>query len=91
MSSSPDGRGVQSTPIPATALDIHEANEAEVQERGHAPEGYPPAEDPHFTDQEWKEFQDDDIKAGGAVVCLMASIFSLGLLLYTTVAIIVNT
>jgi hypothetical protein len=91
MSSSPEGHGVQSTPIPASALDIHQANVAEEQERGHAAEGYPPAEDPHFTDQEWKEFQDDDIKAGGAVVCLMASIFSLGLLLYTTVAIIVNT
>jgi hypothetical protein len=91
MSSPSESHGVQSTPIPATALDIHEANEAEVQERGQAPAGYPPAEDPHFTDQEWKEFQNDDIKAGGAVVCLMASIFSLGLLLYTTVAIIVNT
>jgi len=91
MSSSPESHGVHSTPIPATALDIHEANVAEEQERGHAPAGYPPAEDPHFTDQEWKEFQDDDIKAGGAIVCLMASIFFLGLLLYTTVAIIVNT
>jgi hypothetical protein len=91
MSSSPESHGVHSASIPASALDINEANVAEVQERGHAPEGYPPAEDPHFTDQEWMEFQHDDIKAGGAVVCLMASIFSLGLLLYTTVAIIVGT
>jgi hypothetical protein len=91
MSSSPESHGVHSTPIPASELDINEANVAEVEERGHAPAGYPPAEDPHFTDQEWKEFQDDDIHAGGAIVCLMASIFSLGLLLYTTIAIIVNT
>ncbi len=91
MSSSPESHGVHPTSIPASALDIHEANVAEVLEREHAPAGYPPAEDPHFTDQEWQEFHDDDIHAGGAVVCLMASIFSLGLLLYTTVAIIVGT
>ena len=45
---------------------------------------------PHFTEQEWKEFRDDDIHAGGAVICLMAGIFSIGLMLYTTIAIIVG-
>ena len=89
MSSLPESHGVQPTSVPSTALDIHEANVAEVEERGHAPAGFPPAEDPHFTDQEWKEFKDDDIKAGGAIVCLMACIFTLGLLIYTTIAVIV--
>ena len=91
MSSSPESHGVHAVSVPATALDIHEANVAEVAEHGHAPAGFPPAEDPHFTDQEWMEFQREDIHAGGAVVCLMASIFTLGLLLYTTIAIIVGT
>ena len=57
MSSSPESHGVHSMHVPATALDIHEANVAEVAEHGHAPAGFPPAEDPHFTDQEWQEFQ----------------------------------
>lgn len=90
MPSSPESHGVQATPVAASDLDVQKANTAEERERRHAAEGYSPPEDPHFTDQEWKEFQHDDIKAGGAIVCLMASIFSLGLLLYTTIAIIVN-
>ena len=49
-----------------------------------APEG------PHFNEKEWKEFQDDDIHAGGAVVCLMGGIFTIGLMLYATIALIVG-
>jgi hypothetical protein len=44
-----------------------------------------------FTDAEWQQFQKDDIHGGGAIVVLMASIFSIGLLLYATVALIVSS
>jgi hypothetical protein len=45
---------------------------------GHAP--FP------FTPEEKKEFEQDDIAAGRAVVVLMAAIFCVGLVLYTVVA-----
>ena len=38
-----------------------------------------------FTDAEWQEFQKSDIQSGGAVVVLMASIFGIGLILYSVV------
>ncbi len=44
---------------------------------------------PYFPQAEWEQFQKDDIKAGGAIIIEMASIFSIGLVLYTAVAIIV--
>ena len=43
------------------------------------------------SDEEWKEFQNDDVHAGGAIVCLMTGIFLTGLMLYTTIAVIVNS
>ena len=39
-----------------------------------------------FSEAELKEFQKDDRHAGGAVIVLMAAIFSIGLILYVTVA-----
>jgi hypothetical protein len=39
-----------------------------------------------FSEAELKEFQKDDRHAGGAVIVLMAAIFSIGLILYITVA-----
>jgi hypothetical protein len=51
----------------------------------HHPSGRPT----YFTDQEWADFQKSDRAAGGAVVGLMAAIFTIGLLLYTTVALVV--
>lgn len=44
---------------------------------------------PTFSDAEMAEFQKSDIGAGGAVVVLMAAIFSAGLVLYTAIAILV--
>jgi hypothetical protein len=45
---------------------------------------------PLFTEAEWKEFKHDDIRAGGGVVCLMGGIFTIGAMLYTTIALIVG-
>jgi hypothetical protein len=45
---------------------------------------------PHFSDAEWDSFQADDKKAATAVVGLMASIFSIGLVLYFIVFLLVK-
>jgi hypothetical protein len=45
---------------------------------------------PHFSDAEWASFQADDKKAATAVVGLMASIFSIGLVLYIVVFLLVK-
>jgi hypothetical protein len=42
-----------------------------------------------FTEAEWAGFQKSDVHAAAAIAGLMASIFSIGLLLYATIAIIV--
>ena len=39
-----------------------------------------------FAADEISRFQKDDKHAGGAVVCLMAAIFTIGLILYTVIA-----
>jgi hypothetical protein len=41
-----------------------------------------------FTDQEWQNFQKDDVVAGGMIVGLMTAIFTVGLFLYATIAFI---
>ena len=76
MTSPSESHGVQTQPD----APIH----GEPHEHAAAPDG------PHFSDKEWKEFQDDDVHAGGAIVCLMAGIFTIGLMLYTTIALIVS-
>lgn len=43
-----------------------------------------------FSEQQMKEFQKDDTFAGGAVVVLMSAIFSIGLILYTAILIVVS-
>jgi hypothetical protein len=51
---------------------------------------YPaPVEGMTFSDEEWKDLQSEDRHAGAAVVGLMASIFTIGLFIYSTVALIV--
>lgn len=40
-----------------------------------------------FTDHQWQEFRKEDFKAGSAVVMLMLSIFGIGVVLYSIVAI----
>lgn len=39
-----------------------------------------------FTDQQWQEFRNEDLKAGSAVVMLMLAIFGIGVVLYSIVA-----
>jgi hypothetical protein len=51
----------------------------------HHPNGRPI----YFSEQEWADFQRSDRAAGGMVVALMTAIFSVGLVLYTTIAAIV--
>lgn len=42
-----------------------------------------------FTDAQMQELHKSDIGAGGAVIVLMTAIFSIGLALYTVIAIVV--
>jgi hypothetical protein len=44
-----------------------------------------------FSPQEWEALHKDDIMGGGMIVGLMTSIFTIGLVLYSIVAIIVAT
>ncbi len=44
-----------------------------------------PAANP-FSEQEWANFHKDDVTAGKVIVLLMATIFSVGLVLYTSIA-----
>lgn len=44
-----------------------------------------PAGQPYFPADEWAELRAEDVHAGKAVVGLMISIFTIGLLLYTGV------
>jgi hypothetical protein len=61
-------------------------------DHGHAHEGathHPNGRPIYFSEQEWADFQRSDRAAGGLVVALMTAIFTIGLVLYTTIAIIV--
>jgi hypothetical protein len=44
---------------------------------------------PYFSETEWQALQSEDIHAGKAVVGLMVSIFSIGLVLYIGVCLFV--
>jgi hypothetical protein len=43
----------------------------------------------HFSDQEWQQFRGSDLAAARAVVLLMASIFTTGLILYSTIDLLI--
>jgi len=43
----------------------------------------------HFTPQEWQQFRDSDLGACRSVVLLMGGIFTVGLILYTTIDILI--
>jgi len=90
MSSPSEQEGVQMSPTAASTHVTPGHAESVVHEAAHD-HGHAADEGPHFSEKEWKEFQDDDIHAGGAVVCLMAAIFLIGLMLYSTIALIVAT
>lgn len=51
--------------------------------------GHETAVEKPFSDTEWATLQLDDLRAGKAVIGLMMGIFSLGLVLYFIVAMIV--
>ena len=52
----------------------------------HSPTSHPSP----FTDAQLHSFHEDDKHAGGAVIVLMTAIFSIGLVLYSVIAIIVS-
>jgi hypothetical protein len=56
---------------------------------GHGHDHHHEPAAPAFSEAEMAEFQKSDIGAGGAVVVLMTAIFTVGLLLYGVVAVIV--
>jgi hypothetical protein len=56
----------------------------------HAPATHHASERPFFPESQWEQFQRDDIAAGKAIILLMAGIFSIGLCLYFTIALIVG-
>lgn len=43
----------------------------------------------HFTEQQWQQFRSSDLAACKAVVLLMGGIFTVGLLLYATINILI--
>jgi hypothetical protein len=88
MTSPSENQGVQTTPTAASSHEAQRAPDGHAHEAGHA-HGHG-AEGPHFSEQEWQQFQKDDVHAGGAIVCLMTGIFLTGLMLYATIAIIAN-
>jgi hypothetical protein len=69
--------GIQSTPGHESAHGIQTGH-------GHDHGGHAPAAVP-FSTAQIADFQREDRYAGGAIVVLMTSIFSLGIVLYTIV------
>jgi hypothetical protein len=53
------------------------------------PHAHTTTADNPFTEAEWHDFHTADKGAGAAVIVLMTSIFTIGLFLYATIAIIV--
>lgn len=46
---------------------------------------------PYFPESMWQQFQIEDIAAGKAIILLISGIFSIGLILYSIVALAVST
>ena len=90
MSSQSESQGMQTTPAAASEQHVQSLPDAPTHGEPHAHEHAAAPEGPHFSDKEWKDFQDDDVHAGGAIVCLMGGIFTIGLMLYGTIALIVG-
>lgn len=55
----------------------------------HDPHSAPPPAQPHFSATEWDALQADDLRAAMAVVGLMTAIFSIGLILYLGVCLVI--
>ena len=86
MTSPFENQGMQETPHAASSDDAPHSHGQEADDAHSHPSG---TEALHFTEEEWEAYKKDDIQAGGAVIFLMASIFTIGLMLYTTIAVIV--
>ena len=56
------------------------------QPDGHGHDSHATDERPYFPAEEWEQFKRDDIATGKAIILLMTSIFSIGLVIYTIVA-----
>jgi len=56
----------------------------------HAPASAHGADDtpPFFPAVQWDDFKKEDIHAGAMVICLMSSIFGIGLVLYAIIAVL---
>jgi hypothetical protein len=69
----------------------HDHHGHHVQEHlGHGDATHHPSGRPtYFSEQDWVDFQRSDRASGGMVVALMTAIFTIGLVLYTTIALIV--
>ena len=65
--------------------ESHGIQTGHAEGHGHAAPAAP------FSEAEMEEFHKDDRHAGGAVIVLMAAIFSIGLILYSVVASTVGT
>jgi hypothetical protein len=63
--------------------EAHHAPETANHDAAHVPSP--------FTEAEWQEFHAEDVHAGGAIVCLMAGILTIGMVMYATIAVIVGT
>jgi hypothetical protein len=75
---------IQSSPAPDAGGHVQAA-----PPHGHGEHPEHSATPAPYSDQELEVFHKEDRMAGGMVICLMAGIFTLGLLLYTAVAIFV--
>jgi len=67
-------------------MNSHEQHVTPPAGHGH---GHHAAAALPFTEADWAEFRKSDKGAGGAVVVLMGAIFTIGLLLYSTIAYLV--
>jgi hypothetical protein len=69
---------------------IHHGHADGIQHgHGHSPGGH--STGALITEEEYRQYQRSDLGAGKVVVSLMAAIFTVGLVLYATILIIVTT
>jgi hypothetical protein len=81
MTSPGDSHGIRPTPDPA-AGHVTPAH-------GHGRHDAAAVEPAYFRAEEWNQFRKSDKGAAAAIAGLMAGIFSIGLIMYTVIAIMV--
>jgi len=65
---------------------MNEAHEHGIQSQDVTIPGGPGKTQLHFTPEEWEQYRQNDKSAARSVVLLMGGIFTIGLILYSTVA-----